>query len=216
MPLQLRSESDRLAVLLHALGSNTSSVKSLPSDQLMIALALRWVIRVFSDRARDSGGIKDREKERWTKIEARAFLSSFPWKADLDQPMNNKLPLAEDVPPIGDRNIQLMAQVLMALESIADLSQILFLSERVPDRSDLLSGIQFHSFLTGMKTPAVADIPEGLWDACVEGLEDAFGEEWRKKGKKGAEVKATSTNALSTRRGVSQGGLFALLGDVEA
>jgi len=203
IPLQLRSEDDRLGVLFHALGSDTLSVKSLPPEQLMIALALRWVIRLFSDRARNSGGIKDREKERWTKSEARAFLASFPWITSPYQPKNDTHVSAEDVPPIVDRNVQLMAQVLMALDSIADLSQILLLSERVPDQGRLLSGRRFHSFLTGMKMPTAADIPDGLWDACVEGLEDAFGEERWKKAKRGARVKTVPTvNPVSTRKDV--------------
>jgi len=221
IPLQLRSEDDRLGVLFHALGSDTLSVKSLPPEQLMIALALRWVIRLFSDRARNSGGIKDREKERWTKSEARAFLASFPWITSPYQPKNDTHVSAEDVPSIVDRNVQLMAQVLMALDSIADLSQILLLSERVPDQGRLLSGRRFHSFLTGMKMPTAADIPDGLWDACVEGLEDAFGEERRKKAKRGARVKTVPTaNPVSTQKGfshtgISSGGLFDLLGDME-
>lgn len=218
MPLQLRSEQDRLIVFLHALGSNIPSVNSLPSEQLMIALALRWVVRIISDRARSSEGSKDREKERWTKTEARAFLASFPWIAD---PVlaNDNPPSTEVSPPIVDRNIQLTAQVLMAVESISDLCQVLLLTDRVPARSHLLSGKQFHSFLTGVKSPAAANIPDGLWNACMEGLEDAYGEE---RAKKGAKVKATAVeNAISPEKGISlksasHRSLFALLGDMEA
>ena len=214
IPLQLRSEDDRLTVFLHALGSNTPSIKSLPPEQIMIALALRWVVRVFSDRAQSSGGIKDREKERWTKTEARAFLASFPWKVMSDQPTEGALFFPENLPSVVDRNAQLMAQVLMALESIADLSQVLLLSERVPNSSHLLSGKRFHSFLTNATAAAV--IPNGLWEACVEGLEDAFGEEWRKKAKKGPKVKMAQPGHGSSQKSASAGGLFGLLGDMEA
>ena len=211
IPLLLRSEDDRLTILLCALGSNTQLIRSLPSEQLMTALALRWVVRVFSDRAQSSGGIKDREKERWTKPEARAFLASFSWVTVPNDPLT----LVEDMPPIVDRNIQLMAQALMALESIADLSQVLLLSSQVPHRGYALSGKKFHSFLTGMKTPVAADIPLGLWDACVQGLEDAFGEVW-KKARKGSPVKTTrKAHPVSPRKGTT-GGLFDLLGDMAA
>jgi len=221
IPLQLRSEEDRLTVLLHVLCSNTPSLKSLPPEQLMVALALRWVVRVVGDRARDSQGVKEREKERWTKTEARAFLGSFPWVAVSDQPTKDTTSSTEDLPPIIDRNIQLMAQALMALESIANLSQILFLSERVPSQDHLLSGKLFHAFLTGNKIPVSDGIPENLWEACAEGLEDAFGEEWRKKAKKGAKIKATAlVNPTDLSKGYSQKdasskSLFRLLGDME-
>jgi len=197
IPLQLRSEEDRLTVLLHVLGSNTPSLKSLPPEQLMVALALRWVVRVVGDRARDSQGVKEREKERWTKTEARAFLGSFPWIAVSDQPTKDTTSSTEDLPPIIDRNIQLMAQALMALE---------------------FSGKLFHAFLTGNKIPVSDGIPENLWEACAEGLEDAFGEEWRKKVRKGAKIKATAlvnpTDGYS-QKDASSKSLFRLLGDME-
>jgi hypothetical protein len=211
--LQTRSESDRLTVFLHALGSNTPAIRSLPAEQLMVAVALRWVIHAVSDRAQNSGGSKDREKERWTKTEAQALLASFPRIAISDHATID-IPSTEDLPPIVDRNIQLMAQILMALESISDLSQILLLSDRVPGQGHLLSGRRFHAYLTGVSTPPSYGIADGLWEACTEGLEDAFGEEWRKGAKKGAKRPTAHANTISPPKGYSKS-LFKLLGDME-
>ena len=190
--LQLRPEDDRLTIFLHALGSNTSSIKSLPSPQLMVVLTLRWVLRTFSDRAQSSEGVKAREKERWTKSEAQAFLASF-------SPTST---MSEEIPPIVDRSIQLTAQVLTALESIEELSQILLLSKRVPSCAHLFSGKTFHLYLTGAKNPGVT-VADDLWDACVAGLEDAFGEGWKKKAKKAGKMKLVS--ASGTRKGTYKG-----------
>lgn len=209
-PLQLRLEDDRLTLFLHALGSNTPHMRSLPAQQLIVAAALRWVVRIFGDRAVSSGGVKDREKERWTKQEARAFLASFSWSPSADLPTS----MTEELPAITDRNIQLMAQMLTALECIDEFAQILLLPERVPSRGHLLSGSLFHSFLTGVKTPNATDIPEGLWEACTDGLDDAFGEEWKKTKKANKDKAAPMTATGSPRNVVRSGGLFGLLSDM--
>jgi hypothetical protein len=74
----------------------------------------------------------------------------------------------------------------------------------------------FHLYLTGVRSPT-ADIPDGLWDVCVGGLEDAFGEEWKKKVKKEGRTKPVPTNGQ--RKGPSKGGppssMFGLLADME-
>jgi len=205
--LQLRSEPDRLTIFLHALGSNTISMKSLPPEQLMVALTLRWVLQTFHNRAQSNEGVKEREKERWTRSEAQAFLASFSLTSTT----------SGEVPSIVDRNIQLTAQILAALESIEELSQVLLLSERVPSCAHLFSGKTFHFYLTGARSLEATDVTGSLWDACVEGLEDAFGEQWKKKAKKGGKVK--SIPAGGTRKGLTKGssasGMFGLLADME-
>ena len=220
IPLQLRSEDHRLSILLHVLQSNTPLVKSLPREHLLAVLALRWTIRTFDERARLGGGSKDREKERWTKSEALAFLASFPGCSIAHDTSNGYG--AEDGPPaILDRNIQLFAQMAMSLESIADLVQVLLLVDRVPSYFHVISGEQTHLLLTGRKAVREADINGKLWEATITGLEEAFGEEWRKrKVKKNAKVN-TSIGSSSTENGthkkvVPTGGLYSLLSDVEA
>ncbi|KAF7980844.1 hypothetical protein HWV62_36488 [Athelia sp. TMB] len=214
-PVQLRPENDRLTIFLHVLGSDTPLMKALPADQLMVAAALRWVVRTFGDRAADSGYSKEREKERWTKREGRAWLASFSWRLS---PACSGVETAE-LPEASDRNIQLMAQALMALECIDEFAQILLLSNRVPSVGHLLSGSLFHSFLTGAKVPDATDIPDGLWEACEEDLGDVFAEEKKKKAKKSAKNIAAVTTAMgkgNAKALTPSSGLFGLLGELEA
>lgn len=211
-PVQLRPEDERLAIFLDVLGSDTPRMRALPAEQLMVAAALRWVVRTFGKRAVASGYTKNKEKERWTKQEGRAFLASFSWSPSPDRSGDE----SQEFPIISDRNVQLMAQVLMALECIEEFSQILLLSERVPSRGHLLSGSLFHSFLTGSKPLHDADIPEGLWEACEEGMNDDFGEEKKKKTKQASKDKPTSTTGTRKKGSTTSGGLFGLLGELEA
>lgn len=210
--LQLRPEADRLTVFLHALGSNTPSITSLRREHLMVVLTLRWVLRTFDNRARSNEGVKEREKERWTKSEAQAFLASFSLKPTKSISGSIK---EEDTPSIVDRNVQLTAQILATLESIEELSQILLLSERVPSCAHLFSGKMFHLYLTGTRSPT-ADIPDGLWDVCVGDLEDTFGEEWKKKTKKERKVKSALTNGVKgPSKGGPPNGMFGLLEEMK-
>lgn len=206
--LQLKPETDRLTVFLHVLGSNAPSVKSLRREHLMIVLTLRWVLRTFHDRALKNEGVKEREKERWTEKEAQAFLASFSLKPteSIDDPVN------VDVPSIADRNVQLTAQVLTTLESIEELSQVLLLSERVPSCAHLFSGRMFHLYLNSVGSP-MGNIPDGLWDASVDGLEDAFGAEWQKKVKRAKSVPVNGGKKRPSSGGPN--GLFGLLAEME-
>lgn len=176
IPLLLRSEEERFTILLQALKSDIPQVRALLPGQLASVLALRWVLQIIHGRARDTGS-KDREKERWTKREARCFLASFSWAASL-----NTASLSNgDPPPIIDRNVQLVAQVLTALESVEHLAQILLLSDRVSSVAHHLSGRSFHSFLTGTRTLADDSVVPVLWNASEVGLhEGVFGEEFKK------------------------------------
>jgi hypothetical protein len=184
VPLQLRPEEERLSLLLRVVQSDTPLVRALPRYQLMAALALRWVTHVLHVRGQDSA---DRSKERWTRHEAQSFLASFSWATTRVPPVAAAIP--KDNPPIDNRNVSLMAQILMALESIEHLSQVLLLSERLPTPVHLLSGKTCHSYWTGARPLNPAAIPSGLWDACTGGLEDLFGEEKQKKAKRGRKEK---------------------------
>jgi len=179
----------------------------------MAATALRWVVGTFGIRAVESGHSKEREKERWTEREGRAFLASFLWQV----PSGQSEIEPEELPQVSDRYAQMMAQTLMAIECIDELAQILLLSDRVPAIGHLLSGSKFHSFLTGIRTQT--EIPEGLWPACKEGLEGAFVEEKKKKPKQPAKTKTMGAMAIGGTGNGKQltrsGGLFGLLGDLE-
>ncbi|KAF9526652.1 hypothetical protein CPB83DRAFT_908271 [Crepidotus variabilis] len=208
-PLVLRSEDDRLTVLLRALKSDTPGVRALSPTLILPVLAVRWVILSLHLRFQDFGG-KDREKERWTKREARFFLSAFSWEKNGDEA--NSIKLA--TPPVEDRNVQLMAQVLMALDTIEQLSQALLLTQRIQNKCHLISGKAFHAYAT-RTLPLEEDSHSGAWDAIESDLGDSFQEEKLKRAKKAAKIAApvTTTKSKAANKGPSR---FALLGDVDA
>ncbi|KAH7921099.1 PIN domain-like protein [Leucogyrophana mollusca] len=217
IPIQLRPADERFTILLHVLRSDLPSVRALPPDHLIAALVLRWVAQTLHLRAVDSPNGKEREKERWTRHEARAFLASYMngLKGQAPAPLD---PSQED-PPVVDRNIQVMAQALMALEVIQHLSQVLLLSDQVPANVHRLSGRAFHSYLTGSSSLAPDAVPHDLWIACMDCLEEVYGEERKKKAKRatrGQQSGATATSGRKTEaRNTTTGGLFGMLADME-
>ncbi|KAJ7076855.1 hypothetical protein B0H15DRAFT_915615 [Mycena belliarum] len=212
IPVLARSEHDRLSILLRALKSDTIPIRSLPPDKLAVALCLRWVLLTFHLRALETGS-KEREKERWTRKEARSFLGAFSWTAQQNSSseQDKALPEIMALPEILARNVQLTAQVLTALESIDQFSQILLLSDRVPSPASSFSGSEFHSCLTGIKT---VDVPDTLWDACTRDIEDTFTDERKKKPKKSKLPTASPTT--DSRKSVKGASLYELLVDAEA
>ncbi|KAG2366740.1 hypothetical protein BDR07DRAFT_445847 [Suillus spraguei] len=216
-PLPLRSTSERMSVFLHILHSRTVALEELPSEQLMCALVLRWVVRVMHLRAIESPS-KEREKEKWTRSEAGAFLAFYTSGGHDDnlRTMPDPGPGPETT-PISSRSIQLMAQVLMAIESIHHLSQVLLVSERVPVRVHTLSGQTFHMLLAQKGLNCRDTLPVGLWDACTEGLSDTFAEERQVKVKK-SKVNGKSIERPPVRKAVrvgAAGGQFGLLADLQ-
>jgi hypothetical protein len=222
-PLPLRSASERMSIFLHVLHSNTVALEELPSAQLMCALVLRWIVRVMHLRTLEFSS-KEREKEKWTRSEAGAFLAFYTSEgrsldfrtvpAPAGSEPNNAGP---ETTPISSRSIQLMAQVLMAIESIHHLSQVLSVSERVPVRVHTLSGQTFHMFLAQKGSNCRDILPVGLWDACTEGLGDAFAEERPVKAKK-SKVHGKSIERTSVRKAVrvgAGGSQFELLADLQ-
>ncbi|PPQ76786.1 hypothetical protein CVT26_001753 [Gymnopilus dilepis] len=210
-PLVLRAEDERLTVFLRILKSDIPSVRRLPPEAMMSVLAVRWVVQTLHSRWQESGS-RDREKELWTQREARCFLSSFAWAStDVFQGIY----LESDPPPIEDRNVQLMAQALMALESIEQLCQALLLLDRVPVNAHQLSGKAFHALLTDT-APSQITLPESIWEATLGGLSDLFQEERPKKGKKVKAAKPQPAPSGSRATAVKGHSLFAMLGDTEA
>ncbi|KAI0314667.1 hypothetical protein OF83DRAFT_1174536 [Amylostereum chailletii] len=197
-----RTEAERFSLCLRILHSDTPTINSLTSAELGPVLALRWVVRCLYDRAAASGFNRDREKERWTHHEARAFLASFTPAAPSS---DTELP----IPELTNRNVQLVAQTLTTLDGIELLAQSLLLAERVPSPAPRFSGRRFHAALTSTSTPR--DIPEHMWHACVTGIEECFGLERGKKAKK-----ARSQAAPPTKRNASsQQSVFALLSGMD-
>lgn len=201
VPLVLQSQEERLSVMLRALDSDVPGIAQLSPPQISVALVLRWILKVLSERAADQN--KNRESERWTQREARCFLASFSWDGDIVPAQSNQMP------PIVDRHVQLVAQVLHIMECVDHLANILLLHDAVASPACLFSGRAFHSYLSG--TSALPNIPTALLAVCEFGLEGAFVEERKKKTKK---VKGTATRIppVKTAKGV---GLFAMLGDLE-
>ncbi|RDB25430.1 Protein asteroid 1 [Hypsizygus marmoreus] len=208
-PFLLKPYEDRLTVFLRALECDLPSVRRLPSVQLIPVLTLRWVVGRTHSRAQESNS-KEREKERWTRREARCFLASFDWTT------SRQAPAAQEPTPIVDRHVQLMAQLLQALESIEHLSQILLLSD-LPSPVHLLSGRTFHAYLTGTIALDPASVPSLLFEACSDGLDTAFseGRVEKKRSKKFAKGKAKPVPNGSAKK-LEGGGLFQLLADVDA
>lgn len=218
IPVQLRSSEERMTLFLHILGSDVPAVRSVSPDRLMAVLVLRWIVQTFHRRALESGMGKERERERWTHQEARTFLgfyeslpsTSVDNTAGHGNATNTNLPTTI---PLTDRNVQLMAQILMAIETLHILSQVLFLTDQVPAHIQALSGQKLHAYLTNSIPVPAETLPPGLWDACTASLEDAFALERQKKAKKSKvnqKPVAKANNKTTTRSGQ---GLFSLLVD---
>ncbi|THH13381.1 hypothetical protein EW146_g6832 [Bondarzewia mesenterica] len=217
LPIQIQCADERLTFLLRLLQSDTLAFRTLPPIQLAVSLALRWVIRNVHERAESHNFEKDWERERWTEREAKAFVASFAWPSS-----SVTRPSSGDLEPVAivNRNVQLVAQVSVALESIDLLSQTLLLGERVPSPAQYFSGHAFHRCLTEgrISDPNVMD--ENLWEVCATGLQSFFGMEKGKKGKKdrkanrAVQPEAARTSGKSTN-GTSQG-LFSILASMDA
>ena len=211
--IQLLPLEDRVNFLLRVLDSDHPLIKSLPTEQRIVALTLRWVVSRLYTRAQESGGNKDREKERWTKQEARAFLASFSWHS----PQNPEV--EDESVPVVNRNVQLVAQVLTTMDALERLSQVLLVDEQFPSSTLRFSGRLFHAYLTGTKQIPAQAVPDRLWHASTEHLEHAFiepsGKKRKKDRKRGVEANGPvlpgGAPATSKTNGVAVGGKFGLL-----
>jgi len=221
IPLPLRSPTERMSVFLHALRSRTAAIEKLPSEQLMGALVLRWVVQTIHLRALESPS-KERENERWTRSEACAFLAFYVSQGhctDSQTTLNlhaiSERNIGSDATTINDRSIQLMAQVLTTIESIHQLSQVLLLSEQVPVRIHMLSGELFHTFLSRRGLSYRDTLPLGLWEASVEELEKAFAEERPVRAKKSKiSAKQDRPAVQKAMHNIEKGSQFDLLADL--
>jgi hypothetical protein len=184
-PIQLHDEDLRLTAFLRALGSNTRLIRTLPSEYLMAVVSLRWIVSRLAIRADEAQHSAEREKEKWTAKEAQAFLASLSW------PGSTSSPVEPTGPPLDNRSIQLTAQILATLDAVEMFAQVLLLTNKVPNPARFFSGKTFHQCLAnGGGTPGT-HFPPGLWDACVDGLDDSFAQE--KVGKRKKDRKTTES-----------------------
>ena len=220
-PVQLRPVGERLGVFLGALGSDTPGVRALRGE-LLLVVALRWVVRTLHARAAaaaDGKRGRERDGERWTRAEARAFLASV-----VDARAGAA---AGAVPAVEDRAVQLTAQALAAVEACGWLAQALLLVG-VPGDGDgdalpvvmgraegMFSGRRFHAALA---RPG-QDLDEGferLWHAAAEGLGDAFRDERARAGKARKGKKLVGHHAEGGGRSASApGGMFGPLAGLD-
>ncbi|EKM53460.1 uncharacterized protein PHACADRAFT_211158 [Phanerochaete carnosa HHB-10118-sp] len=213
-PIQLLPPEDRFAFFLKALQSDSTLIRSLPADQRTAALVLRWVVRQLHARFQERGHDKTREKEKWTQVEARAFLASFSFSSPTTLTGEQDEP--EQV-PIVDRNVQLTAQVSVTLDCIMRLGEVLLLNDELLSPVLRFSGRRFHAYLTGTKVLAVDAIPERLWRASNDGLESAFIEPaGKKKRKDKKEAVKSSPVGNKAKAGAGFGSKFGLLADIDA
>ncbi|KAI0292559.1 hypothetical protein BC826DRAFT_1092072 [Russula brevipes] len=158
-PIQLEDEDFRMTVFLRSLGSNTRLVKALPSEYLMAVVSLRWIVSRLAIRADEAQPSLEREKEKWTIKEAQAFLASFSWSGGTS--------IEATSPPLENRSIQLTAQILATFDAVEMLSQVLLLTDKVPNPAPFFSGKAFHQRLSNGATsdthlpPSFAQEKEG-------------------------------------------------------
>lgn len=209
--LPLKVEDERMTIFFRILNSNYPSVRDLPAGIRVAVLALRWVVSTLHSRAQESPS-RERERERWTNVEARCFLASFIWGGE---PSEADLIMDPTVyPPIDDRNVQLTAQVLMALEGVEHLAEVLLLVANVPTIVHRFSGMRFHALLTGKSPLNNYAISKSVWDATQENITEAFQIERTKKTKKSKRAEP-NVSTLKTQGIQARTGLFALLQDAQ-
>ena len=216
-PPQLWPEQARRTLLLRALASDIASVARLPDESLLGVLAVRWVVRRMDRRAKENPGVKAREVERWAEAEAKAVLASIlgpdlrPGAAQAENGED-----ARESVEVAERHVQLVAQVLTALDAIEHLAQVLLLAPGLGSAGRKMSGARCHALLSGRRRLSAEEPAESVWAACVDGLEDAFGARAQKKKDKRAKAQAAVPKASPAKSGGARGGMFGLLADVDA
>jgi len=227
-PIQLAPESTRLRLFLTILDAEEAAgkLRGISPDQIIPALAVRWVVSVLYDRAVESEGSKDRFGEKWARSEVKALLLAFI-RPVAPAAGNGGEVASPATPEILDRHVQLMAQVLASLETIILLAQALLLDfdRRVPlNLVGRFSGKRFHQLLTSGHTEVASssEVLDPLMDVIGAGLDvEAFTDEAYKKRKvkKEQQKEKSSPQALPVRAkmngkgGFSRGGMFGVLAD---
>ena len=231
-PIQLAPEPIRLRLFLTIIDAEDAAMKlrGVPPEQIIPALAIRWVVSVLYDRVTESEGSKDRFVEKWTRSEVKALLLAFirPTAPAAENEEEGTSPAA---PEIQDRHVQLVAQVLASVDAIVMLAQALLLDvgRRIPlNLVAHFSGKRFHQLLNSgyAEVSSSSEALEPLMEVVSAGLDaEAFADEAYKKRKvrKEQQKEKSSPQALLAgaklngkggRGGFSGGGMFGVLADV--
>lgn len=230
-PIQLAPEATRLRLFLTIIDAEEAAPKlrGISPEQIIPALAARWVVSVLYDRAVESEGSKERFMEKWTRAEAKALLLAFihPTIPPVENEGEEVSPAAPD---IEERHVQLMAQALASVETIVLLAQALLLDfdRRVPlSLIARFSGKRFHQLLNRghAEISSSFEMLDPLMDVVSAGLDaEAFADEIYKKRKARKERKETDSPQASPagaklsgkggRDGFSGVGMFSVLADV--
>lgn len=202
-----KSPEERFTVFLRILESDLPIIRRLSPDQLQPVLAIRWIARCLHQRLLETGS-RDREKEKWSSYEARCFLAAFAsW------PPSSAAGEGNEFPPIQDRNVQLCAQLLTTLETVEHLSQALLLTSLASSVAHRFSGKLLHAYLSGGLTLPDNGATTEMWEACRQGLVDAFREDRAKKEKKARKgVDAATAPVPKVKKAGLQGGFSLLAG----
>lgn len=219
IPIQLWPEEERLTFFFRALAdSDIPGVRHLPPQDVIIVLALRWVLSRLQKRMEESEGNKNRMKERWTKQEARAYLASYY------APSNPAM--VDEFPSVSDRNAQLVSQALTAAEAIEQLQQVLLLSHNFPSPVLRFSGKTFHSYLIAPQSIPASAVSSAIWTACVDGMEGCFSvivirKKKERNGDTGDRVETPKAITPSTSKGrprkaAAGGGMFGILSGMDS
>ena len=226
-PIQLAPESARLRLFLTVIDAKEAAgkLRTIPPEQIIPVLAVKWVVTVLHHRVVESEGTKDRFAEKWTRSEVKALLLAFirPTALAVEE-------ASHAATEILDRHVQLMAQILASLETIVLLAQALLLDfdRRVPlNLVASFSGRRFHRLLNGGHAEITSsDVLDPLMDVVLAGLDaEAFGDETstKRKVRKEQQKEKSSPQALpvgaklngkSGRGGLSGGGMFDVLAEV--
>lgn len=202
----------RLGVFLAALKADTPEIRSLPPEYIVPAVVVRWVIRVSGNQ---SGAWV---KERWTRRETAAMLAALSPSASSEDDAESH----RDTPPVTDRNVHLVGQVLTALSAIECLVDALLLADLLQHSVVGLSGSRLHVFLSQTEQRQQS-LFEGLFEACSTGMdrffrEDAASASRKKKKQKKLDSSPGTPFGENGRTGgaVPARGLFELLANAEA
>jgi hypothetical protein len=202
LPIQLHPFETRIDVFLHALGCDTEGVRDMPHEWALVIISLRWAVKCCFEGKKDQRG-------RWTRTEARAFIRSCCADAGALQPPTE----------ISTRSVQLTAQILASMEACELLSQALLLTDQFHCPSRKFTGSLFHAYLSEVERGTFNetecdDIEIFLWEAVEDGMDDYWGENRGKKGKKERkrarllEVAASSKGSVNGARSNSRFGVL--------
>lgn len=211
-PVQLQSADARISLFLHALHANTTLIRNLPNNWILLAASLRWTIIASSTRLPASTA-KGVYRGKWTASEVKAFIMSCDVCSADASPQHDSTvstrPVNMDPSELNIRTIQLTSLVLAGIENALEFAQALLLKEDVLSTSRApraVSGLRFHCLVARLCSSRDAyelvfenSGPEGkekdiVYRAVIDGLQVHLAEEtWQRQ----ARVKKDKVTARS-------------------